>query len=188
MDGGHIGSEFTAKALETIDMATRDGPLLIFCQLGHLAATAVPLHHSGLDFKDIKNLWTLQKKVIKNTRLPLSHTSDTVWEALGQLREKVNDLCGKYTGKDRKNLRHLLRKIDNLWNFRSSGAEGPSQSKPAQQEGPNNPAAVNPSSSSEECGISNRFSFGSGSTAVIGGPSGDTPTSEGEDNFGGAGC
>jgi hypothetical protein len=120
IDGGYTEAVFTTKALEMIDTAMRDGPLLIFCRLGHLAASAAPLRQSGLDFKDIKKVWTLQKKVIKNTRLPLNRASDKVWEALDQLREKVKDLCGKYTGKDRKNLRRLLRRIEDVWNLRSS--------------------------------------------------------------------
>ena len=186
IDGGHIGVEFTAKALEMIDIAVRDGPLLIFCRLGHLAATATPLHQSGLDLKDIKKLYTLQKKAIKNTRLPLSHASDAVWDGLDQLREKVRDLCGKYNGKDRKNLRRLLRKIEDVWNLRSSGADGPSQSEPAEEQGPNTSVAVDSASSPESRGISNQFSFVSGSTAVAWRPSasGGTPTSECEDGFG----
>jgi hypothetical protein len=59
------------------DIAARDGPLLIFCQLGQLAVAAVPLNLSGLKPKDI------------------------VWDALGQLRELVNGLRDKNTGKDR---------------------------------------------------------------------------------------
>jgi hypothetical protein len=184
INGGHIGAEFASKALEMIDMATRDGPLLIFGRLGHLAATATPLHQSGLDLKDIKKLWTLQKKVIKNTRLPLNHASDAVWDGLDQLREKVGDLCGKYTGRDRKNLRHLLRKIEEVWNLRSSGTDGPGQSEPAEEQGPNTSVVVNSASSSELRGISNQLSFVSGSTAVAWRPSGGTPTSEGEDDFG----
>jgi hypothetical protein len=183
IDGGHIGVEFTAKALKMIDIATRDGPLLIFCQLGHLAASATPLHQSGLDLKDIKKLWTLQKKVVKNTRLPLSHASNEVWDGLDQLREKLRDLCGKYTGKDGKNLRRLHRKIEDVLNLRSSGADGgPGQGEPAEEQGPNTSTDVNSTPSSGSHG--HRFSFASESTTVTGGPSTGTPTGEGEDGFG----
>jgi hypothetical protein len=114
VNGGHIGADFTAKALEMIDMAARDGPLLIFCQLGHLAATAVPLNQSGLKRKDIEKVWELQMKVIEDKRLPLNRASDTVWEALGQLREQVNDLCLKVREGRRGNICGV-RSVANLW-------------------------------------------------------------------------
>src|SRR5258708_36562768 len=49
VDGGHIGAELTAKALEMTLLTKRDGPLLIFCKLGHLVASAVLLALSGVD-------------------------------------------------------------------------------------------------------------------------------------------
>ncbi|KAF8489959.1 hypothetical protein F5888DRAFT_1139544 [Russula emetica] len=166
---GHIGEKFTAKALEMIDIAARDGPLLIFCQLGHLAVSAVPLNQSGLKPKEMENVLKLQMKVIENKRLPLRRASAIVWEVLGQLRELVNTLCVKNTGKDRKQLKRLLRMIDKVSHIRSSGSESmdsdSGQSEPAE----------------------NRRSFGSGSTAVNGGPSSDTQTSESEDGFGHSG-
>ena len=182
IDGGHIGAKFTTKALEAIDMATRDGPLLIFYQLGHLAASAVPLRQSGLDLKDIKKVWTLQKEVIKNTRLPLNRASVKVWESLDQLRDKVDDLCGKYTGKDRKNLRRLLRRIDDVRNQRFSDADGPIKCEPAEEQSVKTSAAANSSSSSES--RPKRSSYASESTAFSGGPSIGTSTGEGEDGFG----
>jgi hypothetical protein len=169
VNGGHIGVEFTAKALEMIKIAERDGPLLIFCQLGHLVATAVPLDQSGLDSGDIKKVWKLQKKLTQKTRLPLDRASDAVWDEVDQLRKQAEDLCAKNTGKNRKILRRLLRMIDDVWNHRSSDSEG--RSKLAEQ-GPETSAAPN------------RFSSGSESTAVMGELS--TQTSEGEDGFGGA--
>ena len=178
IDGGHIGAKFTTKALDAIDVATRDGPLLIFCQLGHLAASAVPLDQSGLDLKDLEKVWTLQKEAIKNTCLPLKSASVKVWESLDQLRQKVSDLCGKHTGKDRKNLRRLLRRIKEVQDRRPSDADGPIKSESAEEPGPETSAAANSSSSSES--RHKLSSFASESTAFSGG----TMTGEGEDNFG----
>jgi hypothetical protein len=151
VDGGHIGEEFASKALEMIKIAKWDGPLLIFCQLGHLVATAVPLDQSGLEPKDIEKVWELQKKVIDDRHLRLDLASDSVWEAIDQLREQVNDLCGSITGKDREILQRLLWKIDDVRNLGFPGSEGPSQSGPADDEqGPKSSIAVNLTSSSEE--------------------------------------
>ena len=187
VNGGHIGIDFTAKALEMIKITERDGPLLIFCQLGHLVATAIPLNHSGLEPEDIKKVWKLQKKVVKNTRLPLNRASDTVWEEVGQLRKQVDDLCGKKTGSDRKILRRLLRMIDNVCSHRSSGSEGRSKSEPADERDPKTSVALDPTSSSGDLrDFSHRFSSGSESTAVMRGLSGGTQTREGEDGFEGA--
>jgi hypothetical protein len=161
VNGGQIEANFTAKALEMIDIAARDGPLLIFCQLGHLAGTAVPLNQSGLKPEDMEKVLKLQMKVIENKRLPLKHASHIVWEALGQLRELVNELCVKNTGKDRKLLERLLRIINKVFHLRSSGSMDSGQSGPAEK----------------------RRSFGSDSTAVNGGPSSIIQTSEGEDGF-----
>ena len=162
VNGGHIGTDFTAKALGMIELTARDGPLLIFCQLVHLAATAVPLNQSGLEPKDIEKVWELQKKAIESRRLPLNRASDMVWNALGQLRELVIELRGKNVGKDRKILERLLRMIDKVFHLRSSCSMDPSEGEP----------------------VEGRLSFSSGSTAVNRGPSSDTQTSEGEDGFG----
>jgi hypothetical protein len=155
--GGHIGANFTVKALEMIDMAARDGPLLIFCQLGHLAITAVPLNQSGLKSEDIEKVLKLQTTAIENKHLPMKRASDIVWEALGQLRELGNERCVKNTGKDRKLLERLLKMIDRVSHLRSSGTMDPGQGEPAEK----------------------RLSFGSDSTAVSGGQS-----SESENGFG----
>ena len=112
VNGGHFGPNFTAKALEMIHIAARDGPLLIFCQLGRLAVTTVPLTRSGLKPKDTEKVLELQMKVFKDERLPLNRASDIVWEELGQLRELVNELCAKKTGKDRELLERLLQIIE----------------------------------------------------------------------------
>jgi hypothetical protein len=160
VNGGHIGADFAAKALGMIDTTARDGPLLIFCQLVHLAATAVPLNQSGLEPKDLEKVWKLQAETIEGKRLPLNRASDVVWKALGQLRELVDELRGKNVGKDRKILERLLRTIDKVFHLRSSGSmdgQGELVERPR--------------------------SFESRTTAVNGGPSGDTPTSTGEDEF-----
>jgi hypothetical protein len=181
INGGHIGPEFTAKALEMINVTERDGPLLIFCQLGHLAATAVPLGQSGLELKDIEKVWELQKKVIEDKRLPLNRASYLVWEALGQHREQVNDLCHKNTGADREILHRLLRMIDDVLDLRFSGSEGFSRSEPAEEQDPKTSAAVNSASYSwGSRGISNRSSSASKSIAVAIGPSSGTQSGEGE--------
>jgi hypothetical protein len=185
VDGGHIGAEFTDKALEMIDRTARDGPLLIFCQLGHLAATAVPLDQSGPGLKDVEKVWELQGKVIKDKRLPLNRASDAVWEGLGQLREQVNDLCGKNTGKNREFLRRLLRTVDDVCDLRSSTSEGPSKREHVEEQGPKTSVVANSTSSSGATrGTGDRFSVASESTAVTRGPSSGTQTSEGEDGFG----
>ena len=162
VNGGYIGANFTGKALEMIDIAARDGPLLIFCQLGHLAVTAVPLKQSGVKPKDMEKVLKLLMKVTENKRLPLKRATDVVWDALGQLRGQVNELCVKNTVKDRKLLERLLRMIDKVFHLRSSGSMDSGQSEPAEK----------------------RCSFGSDSTAVSGGLSSDMQTSEGEDGFG----
>ena len=40
INGGHVGPDFTAKVIEMIKVTARDGPLLIFCQLIVVAASA----------------------------------------------------------------------------------------------------------------------------------------------------
>jgi len=162
VNGGQIGARFKTKALEMIDIAARDGPLLIFCLVGHLAVTAVPLNQSGLQPKDIEKVLELQSRVMENKCLPLKHASDIVWEELGQLRELVNELCIKNTAKDRKQLERMLKMIVKAFHLRSSGSMDSGQSEPADK----------------------RLSIGSDSTAVNGGPSSDIQTSEGEYGFG----
>jgi hypothetical protein len=185
VDGGHIGADFTAKALEMINITARDGPLLLFCQLGHLIATALPLDQSGLTPTDIEKVRELQGKVIDDKRLSWQRASDMVWNELSQLRQQVNELCGKYTGEDSKILQGLLRTVDDVHNLRFTGPESPSQSQPAEEQGPNASVPVHLTSfSGESPMISNRISFASESTAVSGGPSSGTETSEGEDSFG----
>jgi hypothetical protein len=162
VNGGHIGTDFTAKALGMIDMAARDGPLLIFCQLIHLVATAIPLKQSDVKQKDIEKVWELQMEAIGSKRLPLHRASDVVWNAVGHLRELVNELRGKNVGKDRKILERLLRMIDKVFHLRSSGSMDPKEGEPVER----------------------RLSLDSSFTAINGGPSIEARAIEGEDDFG----
>jgi len=91
-NGGHIGAEFTVKALKIVSVIASDGPLSIFCQLGYLATSTIPSHHSGLERKDIEKGLELQHKLMVDQRLPLNGASDKVWEDLDRLREQVKDL------------------------------------------------------------------------------------------------
>jgi hypothetical protein len=171
-----------AKAVEMIEITARDGPLLIFCVLGHLAASAVPLDQSGLERKDIEKVWELQSKVIDKTRVPLDRTSDAVREKLVHLRKQVNDLLlGKNSGEDKEILEDLLRMIDDVF----SGSEGLSQSEPAEERGTKTLVTVNPTFFLREPrGISDRpTSPASESTVVSGGPSSGTQAGDGEDRF-----
>lgn len=180
--GGHIGEEFSAKADEMIKITARDGPLLIFCQLGRLAATAVPINQSGLESEDIDKVWKLQKKAIEKTHLLSNPPSGAVWEGLRQLREQVNDLCGNNAGKDKKILQRLLGMIDEAEQLRVSGCEDPAQCELAGVQGPETSVVVNPTLSSVESRATTRqMSFASESTAVTVGQ-----MSEGEDGFEGA--
>jgi hypothetical protein len=187
VNGGHIGTEFTTKALDMIDITARDGPLLIFCLLGHLATSAVPLDQSGLEFEDIEKVWKLQRKVIDKDSLRSNYPSDEVWGDVGQMRKQANDLLGKNFGKDReiKILQDLLQTIDDVYNLRISGSGGPSQTDLAEEQGRKTSVAVDLTSSSESRGIANQRSFASESTAFSGGgPSGGTPTGEGDVGIG----
>jgi hypothetical protein len=180
---GHIEEGFAAKAQEMIDLIECDGPLLIFCQLGRLAASAVPLNQSGPDRKDVEKVWELLRKVIEDNRLPLDHASNAVWKEQGQLRQQVNDLCGKYTGDDKEFLERLLRMIDSVFHLRFSDSEGPPQRDAEEEQGSKSLVSViSPMSSGEPNGTRklNRFSDASGSTAVARGPSSVTHTSEGD--------
>ena len=178
VNGGHVGEDFKAKAQEMIKITACDGPILIFCQLGHLAAAAVPLSQSGLESEDIEKVWEPQKKVIEKRRLPLKHASDTVWEALIQLREEVNDHCGKSTGKDRDILRRLLLMIDDVHNLRFPGEEGTSQSEHTEEQGLKTLFTANQTlPSGDSSGISHRLALGS-----TPGPA-KLPASEGGNDF-----
>ena len=182
VNGGDVGPEFTTKALEMIEITARDGPLLIFCLLGHLTASAVPLDQPGLEFEDIEKVRELQRKVIDKERLRVNHPSDEVWGEVGQMRKQVEDLLGRNAGEDREILQELLQMIDDVCNLRFSGSEG---GDPAEEQGRKTSVSVNLPSSSELRGASIQRSFASESTAVSGGgPSRGTPISVGEVGFG----
>ena len=185
INGGDIGPEFTTKALEMIDITSRDGPLLIFCLLGRLTASAVPLDQSGLEFEDIKKVRELQWKVIDKERLRLNHPSDEVWGEVGQMQKQVEDLLGRNAGKDREILQELLQMIDDVLDLRFSGSEGTSQEDPAEEQGRKTSVSVNLPSSSELRGASIQRGFASESTVVSDrGLSSGTQTSEGGFGFG----
>jgi hypothetical protein len=145
LNGGHIGAVFTDKALKMVKTITSDGPLLIFCQLGNLALSTVPSHHSGPERKDIEKVFELQDKLMVDQRLPLNGASDTVWEDLDRLRKQVNDLCGATSGGTRDTgnvgnadeegelLQPLLRRIDDVRNLRVTRSESPSHSGHAEE-------------------------------------------------------
>ena len=179
---GHIGAEFRDKAREMIHRTECDGPLLIFCRLGHLAVVAIVLKDSGVESEDIEVVMELQRKVIEKRRLPLNKASTTAWKALIQLRHQVMDLCDESTKKDRRILiLHDLRQlIDSLYERRPSGSEGLS-SEHAEEQGPETSFAVRSTSSGELRRIGNRFGS---PTAVTGGPSSGTQTNEGDSSFG----
>ena len=70
VDGGQIGAEFMAKAHGTLDMAVRDGLLLNFVKLGHLATTAVPFEGSDLEDGEFGKLVDLLQKMRDDSALP----------------------------------------------------------------------------------------------------------------------
>ncbi|KAI0264776.1 hypothetical protein BGY98DRAFT_1039569 [Russula aff. rugulosa BPL654] len=145
--GGHVGAEFTTKVLKMVNMIATDGTLSIFCQLGHLVASTIPSHHSGLQRKDIEKVLELQDKLVEDKRLPFNGASDTVWQDLHRLREQVVDLYVAISGgigdtsdagdeddegnlnagEERELLKSLLWKIDDIRNLRVTRTEGPSE-------------------------------------------------------------
>jgi hypothetical protein len=177
-NGGHIGAEFTAKALKIIKTITNDGPLLIFCQLGHLATSTIPSHHSGLERKDILKVLELQDRLMLDQRMPLNCASDTVWKDLDRLREQVEDLCDVTSGgtgdtgnagNERELLQRLLWRIGDVRYRRVTRSEVLGHSGRAKE---------------RRSAVPRRFE-------VIGGSSSSTPTtdtSEGEYGFEGATC
>jgi hypothetical protein len=121
-NGGRIGTVFMAKVPQIVQTAARDGPLLIFSQLGLLVAKGVPLEQSGLELEDINKALELQRKVTgEKTHLLLNNASNRAWEALGQLLRLVEDLHGEHTGTDRDILQRLLQTINDVNRRRVSG-------------------------------------------------------------------
>ncbi|KAI0290599.1 hypothetical protein BC826DRAFT_534404 [Russula brevipes] len=183
VDWGHIGAEFTPKARQMVDEAARDGPLLIFCKLGHLATTAVPLDGSGLGTRDIEKVLELQRNIIQDPRRPLTPASEKVWAELGQLQHQVSDLYSKNTSEDGDHLRHLLRMIDEVRHSHAPASKENSPSENAEAPGSKTLVAVKPRLLLRESRRSGRrSSFDSMSTLVTGGRSVASPNSE--DSFG----
>ncbi len=179
VNGGHIGPEFTTKARETIDRAERDGPLLIFYKLGHLATTAVPFDGSGLDTKDLEKVWELLRNMIEN-EMPaaLNRASVQVREKLGTLRGEVIHLCDKLSNEDRDRLQPLLEMLDVVCTPASKELSS-SSSEHASAEGAGTLTSLSP----KQRGSLSWSSLSSDTTAATGRQSGATPTSE--DKFGG---
>ena len=97
-NGGHIGAEFTSRAVKMVKAITSDGRLLIFCQLGHLAASTIPYCQSGLERKDIEKVFDFQEKLIVEQQSTSKDVSDRVWRALNQLKGQVEGLTGAISG------------------------------------------------------------------------------------------
>ena len=144
VDGGQIGAEFMVKAHEMLDVAVRDGSLLNFVKLGHLATTAVPFEGSGLDDAEFGKLVDLLQKMMDDSALPLQLASVKVWEDLSQLRDKVWDISARSSDGDKAKLQALLAKIDVIHDHGPCAAQGSSQSNHAQAQASGSSAVVQP--------------------------------------------
>ena len=100
------------KAHETLDLAVRDGSLLNFVKLCHLATTAVPFEGSGLEDAEFRKLVDLLQKMMDDSELPLQLASAKVWEDLSRLRDQVRDIIAKSSSDDNVKLQALQEKID----------------------------------------------------------------------------
>ena len=132
VDGGQIGEEFMAKAHETLDLAVRDGSLLNFIKLGHLATTAVPFEGSGLEEAELGKLVDLLQKMMDDSELPLQLASVKVWEDLSRLRDQVREISTKSNDDDKFKLQALQGKIDIVHSQGPYASHGLSQSVDAQ--------------------------------------------------------
>ena len=166
VDGGQIGAEFMAKAHETLDMAVRDGPLLNFVKLGHLATTAVPFEGSGLEDGEFGKLLDLLQKMMDDSALPLQLASVKVWEDLSRLRDQVRDICAKSSDDDRATLQALEAKIDVVHYQGPYAAQEPNYSQ-AQASGSSSVVLRRLSSPEPIPGHETRSSHASASTAVV---------------------
>jgi hypothetical protein len=144
-NGGHIGEEFTDKAVKMVDIITSDGPLSMFCRLGYLASSTISSHHSGPESKDI--VLNLQKKWMEDRRSLFDRASDTVWDDLDRLRNQVEGLRRGVTsgstghignagnaGEERRLLERLLLSIDDVRTGRGTRSEVPSHSGNAEEQ------------------------------------------------------
>ncbi|KAI0276167.1 hypothetical protein BC826DRAFT_1120336 [Russula brevipes] len=161
---GHIGAEFTPRP-ENGRRSCARWALLIFCTLGHLATTVVPLDGSGLG-----------EGYREDPRRPLTHASETVWAELGQLRNQVSDLYSNHTSEDY--LHHLLGMIDYVRSSYAPVSKEYNPSENAEAHGSNTLVLL----PREPRRGSQRFSSGSMSTLVTGGWFGSSPKRE--DSFG----
>jgi len=127
-DGGDIEADFIKKARETLDAAIRDGPLLNFCKLGHLAVTAAPFAGSGLERTDIEKVQELQKKMLADRHSPLNRASDRVWSKLDRLEDEVCDARAKSSGEERDMLEELLVLIEGAKDLSPLSAQQPDPS------------------------------------------------------------
>ncbi|KAN0129262.1 hypothetical protein V8E53_012961 [Lactarius tabidus] len=150
VDGGQIGAEFMAKAHESLDMAVRDGSLLNFVKLGHLATTAVPSEGSGLEDAEFQKLVDLLQKMMDDSELPLQLASVKVWEGLSQLRDEVREISAKSIDDDKAKLQPLQEKIDIVHDQGPFASRGPSQCNQTQTQASGSSTVVQPRPSSPE--------------------------------------
>jgi hypothetical protein len=162
VDGGPIGAEFMAKAYTILDKAKRDGPLLNFCKLGHLAVMAVPFKGSGLQETDFKKLLDLQQKILDDSR-PLALASTPVWEDLDRLRDEVVDIREWSNGEDEAHMQDLLANIDAVYSHRPSLTQARREHDHVQAQAFGTSAVVPPGPPS---GGYDRSSYASTSTTV----------------------
>jgi hypothetical protein len=172
------------KAREMLKIAVRDGPLLNFCKLGHLAAMAGPFDGSDLEHVDIEKLWKPQRKMMADVRLPLNRASSEVWAELYRPRDEVNDIRSKSTGGDKDRLNRLLGTIEEVHCLSPSGTQQRSPSEHIEAEAHRLWVPVHSTVSLHGLSsVSSRGGFASSSNTVTPGRSGATPTSE--NGFGG---
>ena len=107
-NGGDVGTDFIQKAREMLDATIRDGPLLNFCKLGHLAVTAVPFVGSDLEPTEVGKVQELQKKMLTS---PLTRASDRAWRKLNELELEVWNANTKGSGEEKAVLDQLLELI-----------------------------------------------------------------------------
>jgi len=167
VDGGPIGVEFMARAHATLERAARDGPLLNFCKLGHLAIMAVPFEESGLEDTDLKKLLGLMKKMANGSHLP-TLASTQVWEDLGRLRHDVTEIHARSEKKDKEFMGDLLVKIEGAYGCRSSSTQEHGPSDLVQVQVPGTSVVVQPNlSPSNELRRGNDRSSSSTSTTLF---------------------
>ena len=150
VDGGEIGAEFMAKAHETLDIAVRDGSMLNFVKLGHLATTAVPFEGSGLEEGELGKLVELLQKMMDDSELPLQLASAKVWEDLSRLRDEIREISAKSSDDDRAKLQALQEKIEIVHGQGPYASQRPSQNNDTQAQASGSSTVVQPRQSSPE--------------------------------------